>query len=170
MRIENWNSSESVFVIAEIGNNHEGDFGRAQEMIERAAQSGADAVKFQTIVPEQLVRSNDEKRIQQLKRFQFSYEQFEALAETAKQHGVVFMSTPFDLKSAAFLNSLVPAFKIASSDNNFYPLISKVAEFGKPILVSAGLADLPQLKKTMEIIHRKWAESSLCDKLPHRSG
>ena len=60
-----------------------------------------------------------------------------------------FFSTPFDLKSAEFLNSIQPLFKIASGDNNFFPLIDIVAQFKKPMIVSTGVADLDLIKKFM---------------------
>ncbi len=72
MRIGPHDLDERVFIIAEIGNNHEGSFDRAEEMIGRAKEAGADAVKFQTIVPERLVSVSEEARIAQLRRFQFS--------------------------------------------------------------------------------------------------
>ena len=62
---------DGVFIIAEVGNNHEGDFALAQDMVGLAAETGADAVKFQTIVPERLVNKSDEPRLSTLKKFAF---------------------------------------------------------------------------------------------------
>ena len=156
MKFANIDTDRDVFVIAEIGNNHEGDFAVAQQMIVAAAQSGADAVKFQTIVPERLVARSDAARIARLKQFQFSYEQFAELAKLASAHKVVFFSTPFDLESARFLNTIQPVFKIASGDNNFYPLLEEVASFGKPLIVSTGLADMAQVRATHDRIMAVW--------------
>ncbi|WP_247896136.1 N-acetylneuraminate synthase family protein [Azospirillum brasilense] len=152
MRIGTHDLNERVLVIAEIGNNHEGDFTRAQEMIVRAAEAGADAVKFQTIVPDRLVSATDTARIEQLTRFRFDYDQFARLAETAERAGVIFLSTPFDLESAAALAPLVPAFKVASGDNDFFALLAVVARMGKPVLLSTGMLDLAGVQRAAEHI------------------
>jgi N,N'-diacetyllegionaminate synthase len=165
MKIENWNSNDRVLVIAEIGNNHEGDFELAEKMIGLAAQAGADAVKFQTIVPEKLVSSSQQARIEQLRKYQFSYEQFEKLSKTALKENVLFFSTPFDIESAQFLNSIVPAYKIASGDNNFFPLIEVIAETGKPIILSTGLVDLDEVKRTKEFIQRVWDSKKITQEM-----
>lgn len=161
MKIGCHDINEKVMIIAEIGNNHEGDFDRAVEMIRRAAESGAHAVKFQTIVPDRLVSVSDTARIDQLSKFQFSYEQFAQLAAEARRQNVIFLSTPFDLDSVEALNPLVPAFKIASSDNDFYPLVEAIAGTGKPVLMSTGLADLTQIKATVGRIKHVWAKNGV---------
>lgn len=161
MKIGSHDLEHDVLVIAEIGNNHEGDFALAEELIRQAASAGAAAVKFQTIVPEKLVSPADVDRVRQLSRFQFSYEQFERLAATAEQHGVLFLSTPFDLESARFLDRLVPAFKIASGDNNFNPLLETVARTGKPIILSAGLMDLDEVRQSKEFIEGFWRRQGI---------
>lgn len=147
MKIESFDIKDSVFIIAEIGNNHEGDFNVAVKMIRAAAESGADAVKFQTIIPEELVKPTETERIARLKKFQFSFEQFSELKNIARNEGVIFFSTPFDLKGAEFLNGIQPLFKIASGDNDFIPLIKHVMQFGKPLIISSGMAELAQMEK-----------------------
>jgi len=154
-----------VLIVAEIGNNHEGNFDRAIEMIAGAAEAGANAVKFQTIVPERLVSIAQPERIQQLRRFQFSYEQFERLAEQSRRNKLLFLSTPFDIESARFLNRLVSAFKIASGDNNFFPLLDVVARTGKPIILSTGLLALSEVATAKEFIEGKWSESGIQQQL-----
>jgi sialic acid synthase SpsE len=161
MRIGPYDLDREVLVIAEIGNNHEGDFALAEAMIARAAEAGAGAVKFQTIVPDRLVSPADENRIRQLSRFQLRYDQFEQLARTAARHDLLFLSTPFDLESARFLAPLVPAFKIASGDNNFLPLIETVARTGKPILLSTGLMNLAEAAGTRDFIRGIWREAGI---------
>jgi N,N'-diacetyllegionaminate synthase len=157
MRIGNFDTEQQVIVIAEVGNNHEGSYTLAEELIGKAKESGADVVKFQTIVPTKLVSPTQEERIKQLSRFQFSYAQFESLAKTAEKEGIIFMSTPFDLDSAEFLNSIVPAFKIASGDNTFYPLLQKIASFAKPIILSTGLASIHDVEHTVNVIKAVWS-------------
>ena len=122
MKIGNFDTAEKVLIIAEIGNNHEGDFELAKDMIDAAAEAGADAVKFQTIIPNQLVSPNETKRIQQLQNFSFDRDQFAELKAKADQKNIMFLSTPFALEVVDWLNPLVPAFKVASGDNDFGPL------------------------------------------------
>lgn len=152
MKIGPIDLSREVLVIAEIGNNHEGDFGRAAEMIHAAAAAGAQAVKFQTIIPERLVAAEQTARIEQLGRYAFSRDQFAELAGIARSAGVIFLSTPFALEVVSWLDELVPAFKIASGDNNFQQLLAAVAATGKPILLSTGMADLAGIKSACRII------------------
>ena len=110
---------DEVFVIAEIGNNHEGSFEVAKEMIHAAANANVNAVKFQTMNPKLFISSNDQKRINQLMKFRLENEEILKLASEAKRLGLIFFSTPFDLESAKFLNNIQPIFKISSGDNNF---------------------------------------------------
>jgi N,N'-diacetyllegionaminate synthase len=161
LKIENYDTEKKVFIIAEIGNNHEGSYTLAEEMIGKAAEVGACAVKFQTIVPEKLVSILQKDRIEQLKRFQLTYDEFERLSKVAKHENILFLSTPFDIETVHFLNSIVPAFKISSGDNNFLPLIDVIAQTGKPIIMSAGLMDLPEVKKTVGFILDIWKENAI---------
>ncbi|MCK4304166.1 MAG: N-acetylneuraminate synthase family protein, partial [Candidatus Eisenbacteria sp.] len=156
MRIGNHDTDQRVLIIAEIGNNHEGQYGLAEEMIERAARAGADAVKFQTIVPERLVSPRQAERIAQLKRFQLSDEDFTGLSQVARRAGVLFISTPFDLGSVATLEPLVAAYKVSSGDNNFIPLLDRICRTGKPILLSAGLTDWVEIKRSCGHIRDQW--------------
>jgi N-acetylneuraminate synthase/N,N'-diacetyllegionaminate synthase len=161
LKIANYDTEKKVFIIAEIGNNHEGSYSLAEEMIGKAAEAGACAVKFQTIVPEKLVSISQKDRIEQLKRFQLTYDEFERLNKVAKHENILFLSTPFDIESVHFLNSIVPAFKIASGDNNFLPLIEVIAQTGKPIIMSAGLIDLLEVRKTIDFILNIWNENAI---------
>jgi sialic acid synthase SpsE len=158
MQIGRVDLAREVLVVAEIGNNHEGDFGRAEEMIARAAASGAQAVKFQTIVPERLVSPQQSARIEQLRRYAFSYEQFARLAETARHAGVMFLSTPFDIESVGHLDPLVPAFKIASGDNDFVALLERVARTAKPVILSTGMASVADVHRAWRTIETVWRE------------
>lgn len=156
MKIGEFDTDKKVLVIAEIGNNHEGDFNVACEMIEAAAEAGADAVKFQTIVPNRLVSKKDTNRVDQLSKFTFSQDQFRELHDLANHLSVIFLSTPFDLEVVDWLDSIVPAYKIASGDNDFWPLLDKVARTGKPILVSLGLGKIKEFNEIREFLDSKW--------------
>lgn len=157
--IGNIDLARDVLVVAEIGNNHEGDVALAEELVGLAAGAGAQAVKFQTIVPERLVGPDQPQRLQQLRRFALSEEHHRRLARAAQAAGVLFLSTPFDIGSVAMLEPLVPAFKIASGDNDFVPLLEAVAATGKPVLLSTGMADLAGVAASMGVIRRAWRES-----------
>jgi len=156
MKIGKWDLKKEVLVIAEIGNNHEGSYDRAEEMIGLAAGAGVGAVKFQTIVPDKLVRPSQKERVEQLERYRLSYDEFEKLSKVAEHEGVIFLSTPFDIESALFLDKLIPAFKISSGDNNFFPLIDVITRTGKPIILSTGLADMGQIIGTRDFILNTW--------------
>jgi len=156
MKIGPHDTDEAVFVIAEIGNNHEGDLQLAKRMIAEAAAAGADAVKFQTIVPEKLVSLKDEKRIAQLGKFQFIEAEFRELHAVAQENGVTFMSTPFDIDTVDWLDELVPAFKVASSDNDFYPLLDRLAATAKPVLISMGLGHHQEAEQLLKFFQDAW--------------
>jgi N-acetylneuraminate synthase/N,N'-diacetyllegionaminate synthase len=158
MLVNNIDLMQQVLVVAEIGNNHEGSFILAEELIGRAAEAGVQAVKFQTFLPEHYVWRRDAARLARLHKFALSPEQFERLAKTADRLGLLFFSTPFDLGSAEALNRFCPIFKIASGDNNFLPLIERIASFRKPILLSTGLAALSDLERAHGTIKRIWEE------------
>jgi len=157
MKISKIDTDKKVFVVAEIGNNHEGSFELAKDMIKEAAAAGVDAVKFQTFIPEQFVSFKDQSRLNRLRSFQLSYKQFRELSKVAKKKGLIFFSTPLDIESAKFLNTIQPIFKISSGDNNFYPLIDTVASFGKPMIISTGATDIGSLQKVYERISKIWS-------------
>jgi sialic acid synthase SpsE len=94
-----------------------------------------------------------------MKRFELSQSQFSRLANEAAAAGLAFVSTPLDIPSAHFLDGIVDAFKIASGDNTFYPLIETIAKTGKSIILSTGLADLVQIEFAKSMIERIWREA-----------
>ena len=114
MKINKFDTDCDVLVIAEIGNNHEGSYALAEELIVKAVEAGAGAVKFQTFLTEQYISPTQKDRYERLKKFQLSYEQFERLAAYSQEVEILFISTAFDLESAYFLGSIVDAMKIAS--------------------------------------------------------
>jgi sialic acid synthase SpsE len=158
MRIGDANTREQVVVIAEIGNNHEGDAGRAREMVDAAAEAGADVVKFQAIEPRWLVRPEETARIEQLERFRLEPEQFAALAEQAHGLGVGFACTPFDLDAIAWLEPLVDVFKIASGDNDLDVLVGACAATGKPVIVSMGMTGVEGARRAAAVVAAQEAE------------
>ena len=161
MRIEQWESDRSVLVVAEVGNNHEGSMALAEELIGHAAAAGVGAVKFQTITPDRLVAPSQPDRLQQLERFVLPAGAFEKLSQVAKQEGVLFLSTPFDLGAVDELRPLVPAYKVSSGDLTFLPLLQKIAQAGKPVILSTGMATMDEVKEAVRVIEEAWRNADL---------
>jgi len=159
----NFNNLKKTFIIAEIGNNHEGSFDVACKLINEAKKAGADAVKFQTFKTEYYVNQNDKKRFKKLKEFELSYEDFAKLSVVAKKNNLKFISTPFDIKSAIFLNNIVDFFKISSGDNNYFDLIKVVLGFNKPTFISTGFLNFKEIKNLIKFTKKnKFDTSKLC--------
>lgn len=155
----------SPYVIAEIGVNHEGSLERAQQMIAAAAGAGAHAAKFQTYKADLLATPdnspaywdrNEEPAANQFALFQrwdsFGPEEYRCLAEHCRQHGIDFLSTPFDADAVELLDPLVPCFKIASADITNLPLLRRVARTGKPVVMSTGAARLDEIAVGLETL------------------
>jgi N,N'-diacetyllegionaminate synthase len=159
MKIRDFDLNKEVLVIAEIGNNHEGSFEMACELVHKAAAAGAHAVKFQTFRTELFINRDDSARFNRLKAFELSQPAFRELSAMARGLGVLFISTPLDLESAEFLTDIVDAFKIASGDNTFYPLLERVAMTGKPMIVSTGMAEIDQVRETINFVRNCRAKS-----------
>ena len=155
------------YVIAEAGVNHEGSMDIARRLIDEAAGAGADAVKFQTYKAATLASKNSpiywdaskEPTQSQYELFQrhdsFWKNEFEALARHCEKTGVAFLSTPFDVESARFLNELMEAYKISSSDITNKPFIEFLCGFGKPVLLSTGASRLHEIAEAVD-----WIEAS----------
>ena len=153
MKLKNFNLKKKVFIIAEAGNNHEGNFNVAKKLVNLAANAGADAIKFQTFKTENFIRKKDVKRFKQLKKFELSFEQFKSLKKLAHRKKLKFISTPLDMESADFLIKNTDLIKIASGDNNFFPLIEKVLKSKKSIIISTGMTNFSQIKDLTRYIH-----------------
>jgi N,N'-diacetyllegionaminate synthase len=157
MRIGDHDVRERVLVVAEGGNNHEGDAGFARELVEQAAAAGAHAIKFQAFRTEHYVSPADERRFAQLKRFELAPETFAELAELACARGLLFLCTPFDLASADLLAGIADGLKIASGDNTFVPLLRRCAAAGLPLIVSSGISDEAVLRRTVAVVEEAGA-------------
>lgn len=153
------------FVIAEAGVNHNGDPVLAEKLIDAAADAGADAVKFQTFDPKALASASAPKaeyqhrsssgssQLGMLKGLNLAHEAYPALQSRAERRGLVFLSSPFDDGSAAFLAQLgIPAFKIPSGELTNTPFLKRVAAFGKPLLVSTGMATLSEVEAAVTAV------------------
>ena len=154
MVVSNFNPDKKVFIIAEIGNNHEGNLGNAKKLIRLASKAGADAVKFQTFITKDFVNKKNTKRFKQLKKFELSFSQFKILKNLAHKYKLSFISTPLDLKSADFLLKECDLIKIASGDNDFLYLLKKVIDSNKKILVSTGLSNKLDIDKLLSFFRK----------------
>lgn len=154
MKIGKHDISKSVLVVAEIGANHEGDVDVARMMVEKAAEAGVDAVKFQTYNTSLFLTSEDPDRFAAVEGRSLTYDEFGSLAELSESLGVTFLSTPLDLESLDFLDAFVPAFKIASGDLNYTSLLEKTAGKGKPVILSTGMSTLDEITDSLEILRQ----------------
>ncbi len=158
---------DSIFIIAEVGVNHNGSLKRALRMVDEAARSGADAVKFQTFIPELLVSkqapkanyqkgSSGRNQLEMLERLALSHEDFQALSKRAEKRRILMLSTPFDEESVDFLETLnLPAYKIGSGDLTNLPLIEHVAKKGKPVILSTGMGTLDEVRRAVAAIREQ---------------
>ncbi|ANK82354.1 MAG: hypothetical protein TEF_17315 [Rhizobiales bacterium NRL2] len=155
-------SPPDVLVIAEAGVNHNGDPELALELVRAAARAGADAVKFQTFDPDALVAADaataayqkratgiDDQR-EMLRRLALPAAALAALYDCCGELGIEFLSTPFDAGSAETLAELgVDRFKIGSGDVTNLPLLRQVAAYGRPVILSTGMADLAEIDEAV---------------------
>jgi N,N'-diacetyllegionaminate synthase len=156
MIIGEFDTSARVLLVAELGNNHEGDFERARALVEAAAENGADAVKVQAFRTELFATAGDGDRFERLKRFELSPEQFHELAALARSRGLLFVATALDLVTAEALAPEVDAFKVASGDIDFFPLLERLAATGKPLILSTGASELEEIERAVRFLRDSW--------------
>lgn len=158
--------SKRTFLIAEAGVNHNGSLDMALQLVDVAANAGADAVKFQTFRAMSLVTTNapqakyqtvnmkeSETQLTMLERLELSEESHLKLVKHCHQVGIHFMSTAFDVESLAFLAKLdVPALKIPSGDITCAPLLLNAARLHIPLIVSTGMSTLADIENALGVI------------------
>ena len=163
-----FDSSKPPFIIAEMSGNHNQSLERALKIVEKVAKTGAHAIKIQTYTPDSITINhrgglfdiNDEKSLWNGKNlyelYQEAYTPYEwhaPIFEYAQKLGLICFSTPFDEYAVDFLTALGnPIFKIASFENNHIPLIKKVAQTGKPIIISGGIATIEMIDLAIETL------------------
>jgi len=150
----------SPLVIAEVGINHEGDVNKALQLVDAAADAGAELVKFQCHITEKEMVPTDmtpgqiskEKLWDIIKRCELTAEEERRVQAHCKIKGVIYLSTPFSREAADRLNAAgVPAFKIGSGECNNLPLLDHIAKFGKPIIMSTGMNDIASIKRSVAV-------------------
>ena len=164
---------EPVYIIAEIGLNHNGDLGLAKQLVDAAIEAGADAVKFQK---RKLRETYQEAIIEQprhgeqglqyivplLVEFELSDDEFRELREYCADRGATFLCTPWDRGSVDFLETLdIPAYKIGSPDMTNFPLIEYVLATGKPLLMSTGMSSEDEIRRTLAFLADRDARYAL---------
>ena len=141
------------YIIAEVGFNHEGDITVAKEMIQAAAESGADAVKFQTFSATDIALPSS-PHFEAIKCGEMSYETHAELANTAKKCAIELISTPFSAKAVDLLEQIgVSRYKIASMDLTNPELLQRIAATRKPVIISTGMALLSEIIQCTELLH-----------------
>lgn len=143
-----------VFVIAEAGVNHNGKINLAKKLIDAALDVNADAIKFQTYITNKIVSKKLAPQMyKMLEKYEFEKEDFAELSDYSKSKGIIFSSTPFDIKSCDLLEKLdVPFYKIGSGDVDNIPLIIHTSKKKRPILLSTGMSNNPEIRDTLQSI------------------
>ncbi len=156
-----------TFIIAEAGVNHGGDLDLAKRLIDIAAEAGVDGVKFQAFRTENLILSNVEKapyqknttaasesQFDMLKKLELKTEGYLELKAYCESKNLIFLITPFDEQSLEELEEVgVDAYKIASTDTTNLLFLRKVAQTGKPIVLSTGMCDMKEVTAALEEIN-----------------
>lgn len=158
-----------IFIIAEMSANHQQDFNKAIEIIKRAKEAGADAIKLQTYTPDTITLDCDNQYFQIKqgtiwdgttlhKLYQKAYTPWEwqpRLKEAAEREGLICFSSPFDKTAVDFLENMnTPAYKIASFEITDIPFIEYIASKGKPVIISTGIATLSDIEEALNACRR----------------
>ena len=153
----------NCLIIAEAGVNHNGDLDLAKQLIDAAAEAGADLVKFQTFSAERLVTQGapkadyqtrttgqSESQFAMLRRLELFHEMHEALMAHCRERGIGFFSTGFDTESLDYLDSLgAERFKVPSGEITNLPYLRHIGGFGKPVILSTGMATLGEIEEAL---------------------
>lgn len=155
-----------AFVIAEIGNNHNGSFDRAMQMVDLAVETGADCAKFQMRHLDEVYRQRTLRKdgedlgteyvLDLLRRFELSVDEHRKLAQYCAGKGILYMCTPWDARSVDALEAMgVPAYKVASADLTNLPLLDKLCATGKPLILSTGMSRPEEVQITVDFLNRR---------------
>ncbi|ADL33176.1 N-acetylneuraminate synthase NeuB1 [Butyrivibrio proteoclasticus B316] len=159
-----------TIIIAEAGVNHNGNIEIAKKLIVKAKECGADIVKFQTAKLDSLVSKTakmaeyqkenigkEESQKEMLSKLLLSFETFEELADYCKEVGIQFLSTPFDIESIQFLDSMQNIWKVPSGEITNYPYLVEIARTGKDIILSTGMSTLQEVEDALNVLRQNGA-------------
>ncbi|AWM08697.2 N-acetylneuraminate synthase family protein [Bradyrhizobium symbiodeficiens] len=157
---------EPCYVIAEIGNNHNGDFDRAIALVDAAVAAGADCAKFQMRKLDEIYRASSlsgkdddlavEYTLDLLRRFELPTAQQKKIAEYCAAKGIQYLCTPWDATSVAVLEGFgVEAYKVASADLTNLPLLARLAATGKTLIVSTGMSTTDEIKAAAKFLDER---------------
>ena len=155
-----------VFIIAEAGVNHNARMDMALQLVDQAVLAGADAVKFQTAIPEmvatglaekagyqQQTTGSDESQLDMIRKLLLPTEVFRDIAAYCQEKGIIFFSTAFDLTSLDYLERLgQPYHKVPSGEITNLPYLRQIGGYGKPIILSTGMATLGEIEVAIEAL------------------
>jgi N-acetylneuraminate synthase len=153
----------STFIIAEIGSTHDGSFGNARCAIDVVAECSANAVKFQTHIAEAETLRNapmphyfkGEPRFEYFQRTGFSRDQWRELKVYAEEKGLTFLSSPFSVEAVDLLESIgMERYKIPSGEVTNLPYLERIAQTGKPVILSSGMSSWDELDEAVATITR----------------
>ncbi len=155
-----------VYIIAEAGVNHNGSLANAKKLIEVAKEAGADAVKFQTFIPELVISRHavkaayqekttgkSESQLEMVKKLYLDEDAHKEMMAHCKKLGIEFLSTPFDLESISTLERLgLKTIKIPSGEITNVPYLKKLGKLGKKIILSTGMSTMEEIKEAIELL------------------
>lgn len=159
-----------TFIIAEAGVNHNGSLELAYQLVDAAKEAGADCVKFQTYITENDTSrfcekaqyqktDNEESQFEMLKKLELSFADFRKLKQYCEKQEIMFLSTPFDIESAKFLDSIqMPLWKVASSEIENFQLLKYMGETHKEVLLSTGMCTMEEIKQAVHTLKRFGSE------------
>ena len=159
---------DKVFIIAEAGVNHNGSIELAKQLIDKASEAGADAVKFQSFKAEKLVTKTakkaeyqetttgtEENQFQMIKKLELDYGKHQELMDYCKTKNIIFLSSPFDLDSIDLLHNLgLEIFKIPSGEIINLPYLRKIGSLKKKVILSTGMSTLSDIEKALEVLRK----------------
>lgn len=168
--MQNWfsDNNRKCLIVAEVAQAHDGSLGTAHAYIDAAAQAGADAIKFQTHIasaestpgePWRVKFSRqDATRYDYWRRMEFTEEQWFGLATHAEERGLIFLSSAFSFEAVDLLERVgVPAWKVGAGETSNIPLLEKMAETGKPVILSSGMSGWEELDAAVNCVRSNGA-------------
>jgi|TARA_B100001964_G_C14177746_1_gene574648 N,N'-diacetyllegionaminate synthase len=155
-----------TLIIAEAGVNHNGSIKLALKLAKEAKKCGADIVKFQTFVPDQVVvpkarkakyqktnKRDSETQLNMIKKFQLSFDDYTKIKNECKKNKIIFMSSAFDEESIIFLYKLKQStYKIPSGEITNFPALRTIAKFKKKVILSTGMSNYKEIEKALNIL------------------